>query len=460
MMHNEALTIIREKLFYGSADYTKSQPDLFIPHHFKILAPSQADRFLEQVRESLVEEELLLYVHLPFCFSECLFCNSFPHPVNREAQDEYLENLLKEIEMVACRGVFSGKKARCIYFGGGTPTSFPSRDINRILEKLSSIIGFSHACSVTSEAHPATLSDAKRVRELRNIGINRISIGCQTFDQEILARCNRKNTRGQVADVVKAVQDAGMSINIDMMTGLPGQTMDSVEADLAILEGIRPDSVEYIRHEIVNPLIVKLYKEHPGLVVSTDTLFDIVFRTQEWMSANGYEQNGSFTNDRQWPYRYYWLKEIPIIAFGSRARSYTKTICYDKYEELSSYTNIIRKGGLPIGRYIDLTRREQMFRSLLLSLQMAEGVDIRRFHARFAADPRDVFSRLFSELGGFGCLLQENGFVRLSKYGAYFVEDVCDYIIDSVLTEESDHLKRAPHSEGGTSSRLTSPGTS
>ncbi|HUJ19831.1 MAG TPA: radical SAM protein [Nitrospirota bacterium] len=460
MIHNEALTIIREKLFYGSVDYTKSQPDLFIPHHFKILAPSQTDCFLERVRESLVAEELLLYVHLPFCFSECLFCNSFPHPVSREAQDDYLENLLKEIELVAGRGVFSGKKARCIYFGGGTPTSFPSRDINRILEKLSSIIGFSHACNVTSEAHPATLSDAKRVRELRNIGINRLSIGCQTFDQEILARCNRKNTRGQVADVVRAVQDAGISINIDMMTGLPGQTMDSVEADLAILEGIRPDSVEYIRHEIVNPLIVKLYKEHPGLVVSNDTLFDIVFRTQEWMSANGYEQNGSFTNDAQWPYRYYWLKEIPIIAFGSRARSYTKTICYDKYEELSSYTNIIRKGGLPIGRYIDLTRREQMFRTLLLSLQLAEGVDIRRFHGRFAADPRDVFSRLFSELGGFGCLLQENGFVRLSKYGAFFVEDVCDYIIDSVLTEESDHLIRAPHSEGGTSSRLTSPGTS
>jgi oxygen-independent coproporphyrinogen-3 oxidase len=458
MMRNEALALIRSKLFYGSADYTKSQPDLFLPHRFKILAPSQVDGFLDRVRESLVEEEILLYVHLPFCFSECLFCNSFPQPVNRAAQDEYLENLLKEIDLVASRGIFSGKKARCIYFGGGTPTSFPSRDIGRILEKLSSCIGFSDSCNITSEAHPDTLLEAKRVAELRAIGINRISIGCQTFDQDILARCNRKNTREHVAGVVHAVQDAEMAINIDMMSGLPGQNMESVEADLAILETIRPDSVEYIRHEIVNPLIVKLYQEHPDLIVSTDTLFAMVCRTQAWMRANGYEQNGSFTNDRQWPYRFYWLKEMPIIAFGSRARSYTPTIFYDKYEEVSSYICIIKKGGLPIGRYADLTKREQMFRSFLLELQLAAGLDINRFQRRFATDPRIIFARMFAELGELGCLLQENGSARLSIYGSYFVEDVCDYIIDAVLTEESDRLQRASHSEGGTSARPAKSG--
>ena len=74
----KVLNVIRNELFYGSADYTKNQPDLFIPHRFKILAPSQADSFLEKVKESLTEEEILFYVHLPFCFSECLFCNSFP----------------------------------------------------------------------------------------------------------------------------------------------------------------------------------------------------------------------------------------------------------------------------------------------------------------------------------------------------------------------------------------------
>jgi oxygen-independent coproporphyrinogen III oxidase len=454
MNQDEVLNIIRTKLFYGSADYTKSQPDLFIPHRFKPLAPSQVDGFLEKVKESMPQEELLLYVHLPFCFSECLFCNSFPHKADKETQQEYLNSLLKEIELLSSHGVFSGKKARCIYFGGGTPTLFSNDDLRLILDKISSCLELSSSCNVTSEAHPVTLSDKERIRELHAIGIDRISIGCQTFDQRLLLLCNRKNTKEQVMKIVDDVRDAGMSINIDMMTGLPGQTMESVRKDLEILGRIRPDSIEYIRHEIVNPLVVKLYEDRPDLVVGKDALFEMVLRTQEWMSANGYEQNGRFTNDRQWGYRFHWLQEMPIIALGSRARSYTKAICYDKYEELEVYTDILRKGGLPIGRYIVLTEREQMYRSLLLQLQIGKGLDENQFRNRFMSNPHDVFSSLLAELSDYGCLRQEEGAIRLSKYGAYFVEDVCDYILDAVLKEESGDQIRRPHSEGGTSSRL------
>ena len=145
---------------------------------------------------------------------------------------------------------------------------------------------------------------------------------------------------------------------------------------------------------------------------------------------------------------------MPIIAFGSRARSYTKTLCFDKHEELSAYSNIIRNNGLPIGRYISLTEREQMYRSLLLNIQVKRGLDIKQFRDRFSADPLDIFSPLFSKLSGYGCLKQEGGAINLTKYGAYFVEDICDYIIDTVLKEESNCLVRAPHSGGSTSSRL------
>jgi oxygen-independent coproporphyrinogen-3 oxidase len=280
------------------------------------------------------------------------------------------------------------------------------------------------------------------------MGITRLSVGCQTFDQAILNLCNRKNTPEQIAKIVGDVHENGMVVNIDMMTGLPGQTLDSVKKDLALLEQIRPDSVEYIRHEIVNPLIIKLYKENPGLIVDDDTLFEMVYMTQEWMSINRYEQNGRFSDDKQWGYRYYWLKEMPIIAFGSRARSYTKTLCFDKHEELSTYTHMLNKGILPIGRFIDLTQREQMYRSLLLNLQIKSGLDRDTFRARFNADPLDVFSSLLSTLGEYGCIEQRDGAICLSKYGAYFVEDVCDFIIDSLLKEESDTLVRTPHSGG------------
>lgn len=455
MKEHEILNVIRDELFQGQADYTKSQPDLFIPHRFKMIAPSQMDRFVEEVKESLIEEEeILLYVHLPFCATECLFCNSFPHKTDNKTQTDYLNSLLKEIELLKTHGMFRGKKARGIYFGGGTPTSFSNDDLRRILDALSASIDWVDGCSVNSEAHPSTLSDRNRIRELKAIGFNRLSIGCQTFDPQVLRLCNRRNSELQIEKVVKDAQDAGISINIDMMTGLPGQTIESVRKDLKILEGIRPDAIEYIRHEIVNPLIISHYKSHPELVIDHATFFQMVYMTQDWMSANGYEQNGRFTNDKQWGYRYHWLKEMPIIAMGSRARSYTQTICYDKHEELSVYSSMINKGILPIGRSISLTPKEQMYRSLMLGLQLKKGVDIQQFRDRFSVDPLDVFSSLFSKLSGYKCLQQEDGAINLTKYGAYFVEDVCDYIIDAVLKEESNSLIRTPHSEGKVSARL------
>ena len=95
-----------------------------------------------------------------------------------------------------------------------------------------------------------------------------------------------------------------------------------------------------------------------------------------------------------------------------------------------------------------------MYRSLLLGIQLKKGMDIRLFRDRFSADPLDVFASLFSTLSAYGCLQQEAGAINLTKYGAYFVEDVCDYIIDAVLKEESGALIRTPHSEGKISSRL------
>lgn len=456
MEQDAILAGIRSELFYGSSDYTKNQPDLFVPHRFRMLAPSQVGGYLRTLRQGLPEEELLLYIHLPFCFSECLFCNSFPLAADPQLQADYLQGLLTEIDLMAAAGLFSGKRARCIYFGGGTPTLFANSALAAILDKIRSVIVLSAGCSITTEAHPLTVASPGRIQGLAAAGVNRISMGCQTFDPELLTLCNRSNSEEQIAGVVTAAHAAGISVNIDMMVGLPGQTPASLHRDLATLERIKPDAVEYIRHEIVNPLVVDLYRQRPELVVSDDSLFALVLAAQQWMHRSGYEQNGRYSSDRQWAYRYYWLQEMPIIAFGVRTRSYTATLCYDKHEDLPTYLRLIAKGIPPIGRQIDLTKREQMFRTLLLNIQLAAGLDLARFRRRYGEEPEEVFGALFAKLERLGCLDRTAEAARLTDYGAYFVEDVCDAIIDEALREDADGAKRIPHSEGSRSARLES----
>lgn len=448
------LARIKKELFYGSTDYTKSQPDLFVPHRFQMLAPSQVGGYLQTLKNSLPEQEILLYVHLPFCFSECLFCNSFPLGTDAKLQDDYLTGLLREIDLMAAGGLFAGKKAKCIYFGGGTPTLFPNSAIGAILERIRANIELSADCSITTEAHPLTISSRDRIAGLAAMGVNRISMGCQTFDPVLLALCNRSNSPEQIRQVVEHARAEGIMTNIDMMAGLPGQTLDSLRRDLENLEMIGPDAVEYIRHEIVNPLVVDLYRQRPELVVSDDSLFDMVLLAQQWMEQHGYEQNGSYTCDRQWAYRYHWLSEMPIIAFGLRTRSYTATLCYDKHEDLATYLRLIDKGIPPIGRHIVLTRKEQMYRSLMLNIQLKRGLDGERFRARFGEGPRDVFGPMFDRLQDLGCLELAGDAARLTGCGAWFVEDVCDCIIDDALRGEAGGIVRIPHSEGSRSSRL------
>jgi oxygen-independent coproporphyrinogen-3 oxidase len=445
---------IRRNLFFGLYNYTKNQPDLFIPHRFELLPPFQIPKFFDKVRESMPGEEILIYVHLPFCSSECLFCNAFPLKADRRVQADYLEHLIREIRLFADQGVFAGKKARCIYFGGGTPTLFADRDLGRILDTIAACVPRAERCGITVEAHPTTLAEGKRLAGLAALGVTRISMGCQTFDPEVLALCNRRNSEPLLRKIVGIAREEGLAVNIDMMTGLPGQTLESVRRDIEALERIRPDAVEYIRHEIVNPLAIELFRSRPELVVEKDLLFDMVLMTQEWMERTGYEQNGRFSDGRQWEYRYHWLGEMPIVAFGLRARSYTPGVCFDKYEDLPTYARMIDQKLLPVARYIFLTKRERMYRSLFLGLQVRDGLDIARFTARFGEDPRVVFGPLLDRLRECGCLEVADGHVRLTSHGAYFVEDVCDVITDAVLSEASGNLTRNPHSEGSTSSRL------
>ena len=459
MEADDRLHSIRTNFFCGLLDYTKSFPDFAIAQRFELARPSEGKALLEELDRSLTgEAKLLIYVHLPFCSSECVFCNAFPLKSNADVQQKYLQALVQEIQIYQASNVFGDRTVECLYLGGGTPTSFATAEIRRIIEALKSAVDFSENCSITCEAHVKDLLEEGRIEEIARSGIDRISIGCQTFDQQVLKSCRRFHRESKVKKVIRNAQGVGLRVNIDMMTGLPGQTLDGVRRDLDILDDIAPDSIEYMRHEIVNPLAISLYRHHPELLVGDDELFWMTYETQEWMAERGYEQNGSFTGEKYFPYRYHWLKETPFVSFGSRSRSFTKRMCCDKHEDLSLYLRLVERGIPPIARFMLLDERERMYRSLFLSIQTRDGLDREAFERRFGRDPAGAFPPLMDRLNECGCIEVGDSSIRLSRYGRYFVEDVCCAIIDEAVREGGyeTRQRRIPHSSGAFTERLSS----
>jgi oxygen-independent coproporphyrinogen-3 oxidase len=459
METDDRLHTIRTNLFYGLLDYTKSFPDFSIPQRFELVSPREGKAVLRELGDSLVgERNLLIYVHLPFCSSECVFCNAFPQKSNADIQKRYIESILEEIEIYRSSGIFEDRSVECLYLGGGTPTAFSASDIDRVILALRSATAFSESCSITCEAHSRDLLDNDRIEESARSGINRISIGCQTFDEQVLKSCRRVHRVSQVTKLIRDAQASGLRTNIDMMTGLPGQTLDGVKRDLAILGDVAPDSIEYMRHEIVNPLAISLYRNHPELLVDDEELFWMTYETQKWMEEKGYEQNGSFTGESYFPYRYHWLKGTPFLSFGCRSRSFTEGICCDKHEDLSLFFRIVGKGMPPIARVMRLNQEEKMYRSLFLSLQTADGLDSRAFETRFEQSSADSLSPVIDRLARFGCIEVDDSSIRLSRYGRYFVEDVCCFIVDEAIRRggHETQFKRMPHSSGAFTERLSS----
>ena len=137
MIDINKLEKIKKNFFQGSLEYTKNQPDLFLPHKYQMVSPSTINSFLDDLKISIINDKrLLIYIHLPFCFSECVFCNSFPHKTDKKQQELYFKSILKEIELFAKTGLFDGREVQCIYFGGGTPTTFSNDNLKDIINNF------------------------------------------------------------------------------------------------------------------------------------------------------------------------------------------------------------------------------------------------------------------------------------------------------------------------------------
>jgi len=235
---------------------------------------------------SLILPPLSLYIHIPWCIRKCPYCDFNSHQANNNIpENEYIAALRFDLEQDAA--LAQGRKLTSIFFGGGTPSMLSEKAISQIIKDAERIVGFESDIEITLEANPGTFEQEK-FSGFRAAGVNRLSIGIQSFNDTQLKLLGRVHGRDEALRAIDVARKAGFNnINLDLMHGLPQQSVEDAKADLAQAIALNPEHISW--YQLTIEKNTEFYSAPPILPVE-DTLADIQDEGQALLALAGYEQ--------------------------------------------------------------------------------------------------------------------------------------------------------------------------
>ena len=311
------------------------------------------------------------YIHIPFCETKCKYC-SFVSFEDSKNKDSYVNALLKEIKYY-----YRGETLRTIYFGGGTPSQMPVSDIETILQKFIYIPDF---CEVTFELNPDD-ADIKYLKHLRSIGVNRISMGSQTFDDKILETIGRRHNSKQVFEAVEMAKKAGFNnISLDLIYGLPGQTEESLQKDLEIITTLGIQHISTYGLKIEEPSY--FYYNTPENLPDDDIQADMYIKINDYLSQKGFARyeisNFSKPGFESKHNLNYW-KNREYYGFGLAAHGYAQGVRYSNKVTLEDY---IRH---PLKKETEhfVTPKEKFEEEIFLGFRRESGINVLKIKEKY-----------------------------------------------------------------------------
>jgi oxygen-independent coproporphyrinogen-3 oxidase len=230
---------------------------------------------------------LSLYLHLPWCLKKCPYCDFNSHEAGTEAmrEEEYVDALIRDLEFELPR--IWGRRIISLFIGGGTPSLFSAAALDRLLSAIQARLNFSSGIEITLEVNPGT-AEARKFKDHRQTGINRLSIGVQSFNDEKLNSLGRIHTSKEALNAIAMARDAGFeNINLDLMFGLPKQTVDDAIKDLQTAIDQGPDHISWYQLTIEPNTI---YYSHPPDLPAEDRIWDMQQQGQKRLANEGFRQ--------------------------------------------------------------------------------------------------------------------------------------------------------------------------
>lgn len=343
--------------------------------------------------------EIGIYVHIPFCAKKCLYCDFISYENKGEFIEKYVNALKQEIVNYKSDNIY---KISTIYIGGGTPSFINSKYIVQIIETIKSKFEIIKDAEITIEVNPGTVTKEK-IYDYKNCGINRISIGLQSTDNNILKQIGRIHTYEQFIETYNLARKVEFeNINVDLMLALPNQTIAILEDSVDKITKLNPE------HISIYSLILEEGTPLYNLVENgkLNLLDDEMEREMYWTTKKKLEERGykhyEISNFAKQGYESRhntdcW-KQKEYIGFGAAAHSYVNNTRYSNTEDLCKYiTNIIEGTNTKTIHEVQ-NKEEQMKEYMILGLRKIEGVQISEFKNKFIQNPLYVFMHELDKL--------------------------------------------------------------
>lgn len=374
----------------------------------------------------MIKQASSAYVHIPFCTQICYYCDFSKVFIKNQPVDDYLEALIREIDRANCPPL------RTLYIGGGTPTAISAQQLDYLLTNLERVLDLSQCEEYTIEANPGDLT-ADKIAVLQKSGVNRVSLGVQTFNDKHLKRIGRSHNEAQIYSTIDQLKAAGFhNISIDLIYALPGQTMADVTENVA--KALALD----IPHLSLYSLILEhhtvfMNKMRRGrLNLPTEDLeaemFDYIIAE---LGKNGFEHY-EISNFKKPGFEskhnlMYW-DNAEYYGFGAGASGYLNGIRYRNHGPIRHYLKAVAEGNTHVQEEV-LSQREMMEEEIFLGLRKKEGISISRFEEKFETSFEALYGQVVAKLLADGLLQLEGDRLRMTKKGLFLGDSVAEAFI-------------------------------
>ena len=366
-------------------------------------------------------EKIGAYIHIPFCKQKCYYCDFLSFANKKEYEEKYVESLIKEIEVFKEKN--NDVEFDTIYIGGGTPSYIDSKNIARILQTLISDNNISNVDEITIEVNPGTFLKEKML-EYKQIGINRMSIGLQSTNNNLLKEIGRIHNFEDFLETYQTARKIGFqNINVDLMLGLPNQTFDDIKDEIEHIIKLEPN------HISVYSLILEENTKLEQFVLQGKMKLpdEELERHMYWYVKNklelygykhyeisnfakkGYESKHNLNCWNQKQYR----------GFGLGAHSYINNKRFSNTENIDLYINNINKenfeNNINIHEIQNIEMQEKEY--MLLGLRKIDGINIQEFENKFGMNPIFLFKNELNKLSNEGLIKVDGNKIMLTNKG-------------------------------------------